>query len=387
MNTVIPVENGDALAAVRGFLRLLLESGTVESIFVPLETESGAIVPALVTDPDRLEFCNPLAPVMPINSSRAVSVLTGGFPSSEIEGNGKQKSAPLGVVLRPCEIRAMVELVKLQQIGLEEVILIGVDCPGTYEVTDYEESQRDGGFALVDYLAAASRGEQPSTSNTGLNLRPACRMCTQPVPEHTDIHLHLFGADTTQGIPVTLGDEIAAKLELPQATDTAAGDRHMVVEQLIDTRSQVRDEELASIRTRLSSDGGMAGLFATCIRCHNCMTVCPICYCKTCLFKTAAFDHEPEHYLNAARHKGAVRLLGDTLLFHVTRMNHMSVSCVSCGMCTSACPSDIPVGAIFSMVGTQVQAAFDYVPGRNLDEPLPLVTFRADEWTEIGEER
>ena len=386
MNTVIPVENGDALTAVRGFLRLLLESGTVESIFVPLETDSGEIVPALVTDPDRLEFSNPLAPVMPINSSRAVSALTGGFLSSEIEGNGEQKNALLGVVLRPCEIRALVELVKLQQIVLEKVILIGVDCPGTYEVTDYVEIQRNGGFALVEYLVSGSRGEQPSDTNTGLYQRLACQMCTQPVPEHADIHLHLFGANTTQGIPVTLGDEIAAKLDLPQAIDTAVGNRHIVVEQLIDTRSQVREKELASIRTQLSSDGGMTGLFATCIRCHNCMTVCPICYCKTCLFRTAAFDHEPEHYLNAARHKGAVRLLGDTLLFHVTRMNHMSVSCVSCGMCTSACPSDIPVGAIFSAVGAQVQAVFDYVPGLNLEEPLPLVTFQADEWAEIGEE-
>jgi hypothetical protein len=54
-------------------------------------------------------------------------------------------------------------------------------------------------------------------------------------------------------------------------------------------------------------------------------------------------------------------------------------------MCTSACPSDIPVGAIFSAVGEQVQAAFAYTPGRDLAEALPLVTFRESEWTEVGE--
>ena len=117
------------------------------------------------------------------------------------------------------------------------------------------------------------------------------------------------------------------------------------------------------------------------------MTVCPICYCKTCLFKTASFDHEPDFYLNAARRKGALRMLSDTLLFHMTRMNHMSTSCVNCGMCTSACPSDIPVGAIFSAVGSQVQAVFDYQPGRDITEPLPLITFQEHEWDEVGEEK
>jgi formate dehydrogenase subunit beta len=131
----------------------------------------------------------------------------------------------------------------------------------------------------------------------------------------------------------------------------------------------------------------MAALFAACIRCHNCMTACPICYCKTCLFKTASFDHQPDYYLNASRRKGAVRMLSDMLLFHMTRLNHMSTSCVSCGMCTSACPSNIPVGTIFSAIGSQVQAAFDYVPGRNVEEPLPLITFQASEWMEVGEEK
>jgi formate dehydrogenase subunit beta len=117
------------------------------------------------------------------------------------------------------------------------------------------------------------------------------------------------------------------------------------------------------------------------------MTACPICYCKTCLFKTAAFDHEPEYYFNTAHRKGAARMLGDTLLFHMTRLNHMSASCVSCGMCTSACPANIPVGSIFSAVGEQVQAAFEYVPGHDVTEALPLITFQANEWTEVGEEK
>ena len=63
----------------------------------------------------------------------------------------------------------------------------------------------------------------------------------------------------------------------------------------------------------------------------------------------------------------------------------MSPAGVTGGMAPSPCPSDIPVGAIFSAVGEQVQAAFAYTPGRDVAEALPLVTFRESEWTEVGE--
>ena len=80
-------------------------------------------------------------------------------------------------------------------------------------------------------------------------------------------------------------------------------------------------------------------------------------------------------------------MLPDTMLFHLTRMSHMSLSCVGCGMCTSACPMDIPVGTIFMAVGSQVQAVFGYQPGRNAEEALPLISYQPAEWVEVGEER
>jgi len=186
---------------------------------------------------------------------------------------------------------------------------------------------------------------------------------------------------------VVMDDELAEKLSVSPVPEGLEAGRQQVVERLIEERLELRKKELADVRSQLASNGGMAELFADCIRCHNCMTVCPICYCKTCLFKTAAFDHEPEHYLLAAHQKGATRMMGDTLLFQLTRLNHMSISCVSCGMCTSACPANIPVGAIFSAIGEQVAAAFDYAAGRDLAETLPLVTFQANELTEVGEAR
>lgn len=381
MNTVIDIETG-LLPAVRDFLRSLLESGAIGSIFVPLETKFGMVIPTLVTDPDQLEFANPFAPVMPLNSARAVSAITHGLINAEHENHHTRKHDRIGVVLRPCEIRALIELIKLKQASREEILLISFDCPGTYEISTYLEFQKNGDFDLDSYLITA---DQVPQAEHDLRLRPACQMCTQPVPEHADIHLHLFGLDITRGIPMTISDASTHEFAYLQVGEPIEDKWITASEQIIEAKNRTRIEEFEKIQSLFASDNGMEGLFAACIRCHNCMTVCPICYCKTCLFRTKEFDHPPEHYLNISQHKGATRLLGDALLFHLTRMSHMSASCVSCGMCTSACPVDIPVGTIFSAVGEQVQAAFDYRPGRDIDEPLPLVTFLVEELERVGE--
>jgi len=84
-------------------------------------------------------------------------------------------------------------------------------------------------------------------------------------------------------------------------------------------------------------------------------------------------------YLERSRNSGAARLMSDTLLFHIGRMAHMSLSCVSCGMCEDACPSDIPIGRLVSMVSDNTTELFDYSAGSNSEDPLPLNTFRLEE--------
>ena len=376
MQCEIKVEHNDVVAAVRGLLRQLLDKGVVDAVFVPLETPDGLVIPALVADCAHLETANAFTPLMPINSARAVSALT-----------GKQTPAPLAALLRPCEIRALVELVKLKQASLENVILISLDCLGTCELADYrdlDENTRTN--LLAELLSAAQTGREPAIQPA--SQRSACQMCVEPIPELADITVHLFGCQPSHSLPVTIKDEIATHLDLSAVAEGAGWSQEsasQAARQWIVGRQKKRAQELESMRRQMQANGGIASLFAACVRCHNCMTACPICYCKTCLFKTAPFDHEPAYYLAGARRKGAQRMLGDTLLFHLTRLNHMSASCVSCGMCTSACPADIPVGMIFSAVAEQVQATFEYNPGQSVEEALPLITFQQDEWTHIGE--
>ena len=393
MKTVIAVENGDTLKALQGFLQALLGSGVVDALLVPMRTPNGTVTPALVTSPELISEADPLAPVLPVNAATLAGQLS-----------VKEPRAKVGVVLRSCELRALVELTKMQQACLDSLMLIALDCAGTYNVPlcinkinrdkgqgvkdekqvvgDKGEEAGDGGeldgLWLQLYRQAATHPESPDPE-----LRSACKICEQPVYDGAQITIELLGNDVTHEIRISLPDELGTRMAMSETL--VSNERLSVIDKLVAARAALRDAEFAKIRERLESKDGIDGVFTACIRCHNCMTVCPICYCKTCVFKSAIFDHEPMQFINWARQKGAYRMPADTMLFHLTRLNHMALSCVGCGMCTEACPAELPVGIVFRAIGQRLQAAFEYVPGRSYVEPLPLVTFKADEWTEVGE--
>ncbi|GAB4506540.1 MAG: Coenzyme F420 hydrogenase/dehydrogenase, beta subunit C-terminal domain [Anaerolineales bacterium] len=357
--------DGNPSEAIHSLLRRLLDEGIVDALLVPLRVASGDnTVQTLVRDPRHLEGMDVLAPVMPVTTARLVSAIT-------MTGIKER----VGVVMRDCEIRAVVELVKLQQAQADNLLIIGMDCLGTYEVPDYADLMRSGADVEGELLAHAIGG-QPHP-HEGKAFRTACQMCEKFTPSHGDLRIHLFGDDPRERIHVEVADDLAAKLGLEPAAPAQA--RENVVAAIARQRTETRDRLFASFRERTKDIAGLQAYLSTCIRCHNCMVNCPICYCKECIFRTPIFDHESEKYQMWAARKGAVRLPTDTLLFHITRLNHMVTSCVGCGMCDSACPSHLPIATMFRAVGQEVQALFDYVPGRSLDEPPPVATFREDE--------
>ena len=63
-------------------------------------------------------------------------------------------------VLRPCEIRAFVELVKLKQARTDELILISVDCLGAFQNKDFIRfAGADPPAATLEFLRRSLAGE------------------------------------------------------------------------------------------------------------------------------------------------------------------------------------------------------------------------------------
>ncbi|MFC2005176.1 Coenzyme F420 hydrogenase/dehydrogenase, beta subunit C-terminal domain [Chloroflexota bacterium] len=367
---ILPTIDGGVLGTVRRFLGSLLEKKLVDVLLVPLELPVGDnVVPTIVSSLEQIKAVNPLAPVMPVNTARLVSRITMVSPSPD----------KLGVVLRSCELRALVELVKLKQAYLEKLLLIGIDCYGTYPVDEYEKIARENLSPAEDFLNRVQEGKEDSL------LRRACQVCEYPAPTGADLTIGLIGASLDKGILLTAGTQAGEKVikELGLEEDGAEG-RKPAIAKLIEERINKKEEMLKRTREEISGKDKLMATLATCINCHNCKTACPLCYCKECFFDSPVFEFGAEKYLDWAKRKGALRMPNDMLLFHLTRLNHMAISCVGCGLCTEACPNNIPVSDIFQLVGYQVQKMFNYVPGRSMEEELPLTTFKEEELTDIG---
>ncbi len=369
-NAKLEIKNGKMVETINDFLRSLLEKKLLDALLAPMELPSKNMVTlSLVSDPGKLKDTNILAPVMPVSAARVVSSLT------RISSSQRK----VGVVLRACELRALIELAKLKQASLENLILIGVDCFGTYSPTSYAELCQEVNAPTDEFLSRVKDG-------TDLHLREACQVCEHPVPLGTDLLIKLIGMDLEKSIIIQAtgseGEHILEVMAFEESTDNA--NRENATSKLIASRTENRDKLLSQFQGNTTGLDNLLPIFDSCTGCHNCRVACPICYCKECLFDSSTFEWDAESYLGQADRKGALRMPADNLLYHLTRLYHVGASCVGCGLCQDACPNNISIFQIFHLVGSQVQKTFDYVPGRSLEEELPLVVFSEDELSEVG---
>lgn len=372
-SAMIDVKEGKVRLAINGFLKDLFAKKVVEAMLVPLAHPAGTnVVQALISDAAKVDAADVFAPVMPVNSAKILQAMTRLTPSD-------RKTA---VVIRPCEMRAVVELIKLKQIQPENLLFIGIDCPGAYSVKNYPKFAGEKKTS-DDFVKAGFRWSEDAM------LRAGCQICEYPYPLTADITIGMIGlepgkllvqADTAAGEAAlkTLGFAIATDAE-------AAQKRQAALTKFAAEVKERRKKFFAKTREEIGGIEKLTQVFAACIKCQNCRAACPVCYCRECVFISPTFELESDKYLRQAEKKGSIRMPADTLLFHLTRMNHMGNSCVGCGACEEACPNDIPLLKIFQLIGSDVQEDFGYLPGRNVEEPLPASAFKEKEFEKVGE--
>ena len=362
---LFPAEGGTQKGII-DFAKQALKQDAFNAVLIPSRVPVGdSFTYFLIRNEAILEGTSPLSPIMPVQGARVISSITK-------RGKGKNKIA---VIIRPCEARATIELAKLGQVDLENITIITMDCHGVIPLSDYFEDTERGDKVFED--ASQNWNSAP--------MRPVCQICDKfSSVGSEDLHIGTMGikSDSILLIPRSLkGEDVLNKIGLSPGDDITEWEAS--VSKLTGERKQKRNHSNEGLRSDIKGIDRLVETFSTCINCHNCMRVCPICYCRQCHFDSDKMKFSFDDYLSRAEARGGLRIPTDMLVFHIGRMLHMSLSCVSCGMCEDACPMAIPVSQIFTLVGDKNQEAFGYVPGKSIDEPLPLTTFEEEEFLEV----
>jgi formate dehydrogenase (coenzyme F420) beta subunit len=351
---------GDPQAIISDFLRNALARGVFDAVLIPMMVPAGdGFAYLLIKKPDLLEVAWPMPPVLGTPGGEAVSAMTR-------LGGGKLRMC---AVMRPCEARAAVELAKLGQADLSNLTLLTMDCAGAFPLQEFSKDPK-GEIARFKGLDGGSEE----------GIRPICRVCRSTGTAYGDLHVGLFsGRDRPVPLIATTkkGYAVIERLGLPPMPDTSKRDEE--AERIDRARGVAREEWRRDLGERAVGAENLLKVLSACINCHNCMRVCPVCYCRQCYFDSEKVRHPADDYLDQAKRKGALRFPPDMVLFHLGRMTHMSLTCVSCGACEDACPASIPIAQLFSYVAERAQKRFDYVPGRDLKDPLPLIVYKENE--------
>jgi formate dehydrogenase subunit beta len=368
MTKVLSIDKS-AEDGLKGLLRFLLENGKVKGVVALRKTgEDGAISYSLITNPDDIESTVPLFPLMPVNLAKQLSRLTLIEAATE----------PVAVVLRPCELRAFIELVKRTQGSLENILFISSTCGGVYPLKMAVEGNI--GERLPEYWKVVGQGELvPDT-------RLACQACEYFVPYTADITVSLLsnkGIDkettlllnTEKGVSIIEG--ISGKFSEGELDTTA-------IERIRSKRKAEKDKLSDEVELRNLGIDEVTKTFSRCIGCRNCSKVCPACYCHVCFFESETNENEPIYYETELQKTGCVNMLSDTIFYHLVRLFHVSTSCTACGQCADVCPANIPLWAISLKMGEAVQKAFDYLPGKDMEEGLSITTFVPEEFAGIA---
>ena len=245
----------------------------------------------------------------------------GAGTSSGDDASGKARVA---IVVKGCDLKSLVVLLSENQVRRDLLTVIGMPCTGVADQTG--------------------------------TLLAKCEECPPDVYNPPKALCDLVIGEPVQraggGSPVKSGARNAAEHDRdgrPNSDDQPAtyGD----VEEI---------DALNPAERRALWDG----YFARCLRCYACRNVCPLCYCKECVFD----QHDPRWVSPAAA-------VASNRSFHLIRAYHLAGRCVDCGECERACPVGIPLRRINRKAAKVVEESFHFRAGLDPQAKSPLVAF------------
>ena len=386
------LEKAEHGGAVTSLLKFALESGRVNSVLTVKARDGDRYdgVPVLITDPKELiETAGSLHCSSP-NIARCLKEYLDGAFSSKI-----------AVAVKPCDAKAIIELAKRQQINLDNLLLIGLNCTGTlpsakakkmfreeFEIDPADvvaEDIEDNKLTIKLRDGTEKEKDLAELEERGYGRRDNCRRCDINIPVMADIACGKWGTTDKKTTFIEVCSEKGAEfieaaieagdIKLEQPSSNATETRRKKDEAARELAQQWQEKDFAVLE-EMSTDERFnywMGQFSHCVKCYGCRDACPICYCKDC-------------FLEADRGFVPAGEIPPDIMFPMVRTIHVMDSCVNCGQCQDVCPMELPLSRLIFLLSKKLSGIFNYEPGMDVTALPPLRTVTDQELSLTGVE-
>jgi formate dehydrogenase subunit beta len=385
-------EKAEYSGVVTSLLKFALESGRAEAVLTVKARDGNRYdgVPVLVTDPEEI--------IETAGSLHCASPNIARFLTEYLDGASDLKMA---VVVKPCDAKAIIELVKRTQINLDNLLLIGLNCTGTLapakaKAMMKEEFEVDPADVIAEDIednkltirlkdGTEKEKDLAELEGRGYGRRENCRRCETNIPVMADIACGKWGTTGKNTTFIEVCSERgsdfieaaieASSIKVEEPSGDAKETRRKKDEAAIELAQQWQERDFASLREMSDEDkfNYWFGQFNQCIKCYGCRDACPICYCKDC-------------YLEADRGLVPPGEIPPDVMFPMVRITHVMDSCVNCGQCQDVCPMEIPFSRLTFLLNRELAGIFKYEPGMDITALPPLRTVTDAELAVAGVE-
>ena len=249
------------------------------------------------------------------------------FLSQEI--NGK-----IGMILKPCDVKAIVQLLAEDLIDRDKIKIISVECNGVIDIKKVQKK--------INGLKIASAEIRDNIIKIGTSEK--------------DFEFNIEEVYAEKCYVCSIYDKP------PIFDEFIENDKKFNIKQKKEYEDLLEFEKLSlgEINSFWEEE------FSRCIRCYACRNICPLEICRDRCITQLEQPHWQSQKISSSEGK----------FFQLIRVMHLAGRCVECGECERACPSNIPILKLMKKMNKEIKRIFGYVPGLSIESKPPLLTFK-----------